>query len=378
MRSSFLKVLVVSAVLCGLAAPARAKDAPNNNARAEYTVGVDDILTIVVLQPDQLNSIVTVSPDGVITFPYVGTVEVKGLTLRQIQNKMERELSAYMRYPVMTVSLKESRSRTLYVYGEVAKPGSYPLQQNLTVIRAISMAGGFTKYGSLSQVTVLREKPDSAGNKTIKINIRAAMEGDSRQDIELKAGDIVTVSAGDFSEQADKIGANAKFTDTGYKVGVGDILDISILQPERLNTTLTVSPDGAITFPYIGNVAVKDKTLARIQSSIQTNLANFMQNPVVTVSLKESKNRLFYVYGEVNRPGYFPLQENLTVLRAISMAGGFTKYGSANKVYVLRKKQSDSANEKIKVDIGGAMGGDSEKDINVEPGDVITVSEGVF
>ncbi len=373
MRIRFFKVLVLSVALCGLSLPSWSEDTSNSGTNAEYTVGIDDILTVVVLQPDQLNSIATVSPDGAITFPYVGTVEVKGLTLKEVQNKIEKELSAYMKYPVVAVSLKESRSRTIYVYGEVAKPGSYPMQQDLTVIRAVSMAGGFTKYGSLSQVTVLRQRPAGAGNETIKVNIRAAMEGDSKQDIELKAGDIVTVSAGDFSEETKHAGA-----DTGYKVGVDDILDISILQPERLNTTLTVSPDGAITFPYIGNVVVKDKTLAWVQSTLQAGLGRFMQNPLVSVSLKESKSRMFYVYGEVNRPGYFPLQENLTVLRAISMAGGFTKYGSANKVYVLRKKSNGSGNEKIKVDIGGAMGGDSKKDIKLEPGDVITVSEGIF
>ena len=164
-----------------------------------YTVGVDDILEISVLQPDELLRVVNVAPDGRITFPYIGSVEVKDLTVPQVQEKVRYALAdGYMKYPVVVVSLQESRSRKFFVYGEIIKPGAYAIAENTTVLRAISMAGGFSKFGSSSRVKVLRPKPDEAGYETIKIEINKVMDGDSGSDILLKPGDMVVVSEGVF------------------------------------------------------------------------------------------------------------------------------------------------------------------------------------
>ncbi|MCK5714120.1 MAG: polysaccharide export protein, partial [Hyphomicrobiaceae bacterium] len=164
-----------------------------------YTVGIDDILEISVLQPDQLLRVVNVAPDGNITFPYIGTVKVKGLTVAEIKTKVQDALAdGYMKYPVVVVSLQESRSRRFFVYGEVMKPGTYAIAENTSVLRAISMAGGFSKFGSSSRVKVLRAKEEGAGYETMKIDIKKVMNGSSDDDILLKAGDMVVVSEGVF------------------------------------------------------------------------------------------------------------------------------------------------------------------------------------
>lgn len=169
------------------------------SAPDQYTVGVDDILEISVLQPDELLRVVNVAPDGAITFPYIGTVKVKDLTIPQIKEKVQAALAdGYMKYPVVVVSLQESRSRKFFVYGEVTKPGAYAIAENTTVLRAISMAGGFTKFGSSSRVKVLRPRDDKPGYTTIKIDINKVMSGDSENDVLLKAGDMVVVSEGVF------------------------------------------------------------------------------------------------------------------------------------------------------------------------------------
>jgi polysaccharide export outer membrane protein len=103
-----------------------------------------------------------------------------------------------------------------------------------------------------------------------------------------------------------------------------------------------------------------------------------MKYPVVSVALKESRSRKFFVYGEVMRPGSFPLEENMSVLKAISMAGGFTKYGSSSRVKLLRPKKEAAGYETKNVDIKAVMDGDSSKDLLIEPEDMIVVSEGIF
>jgi len=165
----------------------------------EYRVGVNDILQIDILRPEALTAMETVTPDGSISFPYIGTVVVIGKTLNEIQHLIQTQLGrGYMKYPVVTVSLKESRSRKFFVYGEVVSPGAYPIEPNTTVLKAISIAGGFTKYGSSSHVKILRTRGEGIGYEAIKIRIRDIMRGDSDSDLVLKSGDIVVVSEGVF------------------------------------------------------------------------------------------------------------------------------------------------------------------------------------
>ncbi|MFA5147891.1 MAG: polysaccharide biosynthesis/export family protein [Candidatus Omnitrophota bacterium] len=189
------------------AVPQEAETVPNADtaiaeapapATQDYRVGNEDILDIAVLQPEQLALTVTVSPDGSITFPYIGKVDVKGKTPSEVQDEIQSRLAdGYLKYPVVSVAVKESRSKKFYVYGEVLKPGTYFLEDNMTVMKAISTAGGFTKYGSSSRVKVLRPKAGAAGYETIKANMKLIMNGLAK-DIVLEPGDIVQVEEGVF------------------------------------------------------------------------------------------------------------------------------------------------------------------------------------
>ena len=166
---------------------------------------------------------------------------------------------------------------------------------------------------------------------------------------------------------------------TDYRIGPSDILDINVLQPEQLANTVTVSPDGSISFPYIGGVIVKNKTLTQIQNDIQKRLSDgYMKYPVVSVGLKESHSRRFFVYGEVIKPGAYDIEDNMTVLRAISTAGGFSQFGSSSRVKILRPKQGSGGYDVIKVNITDVMNGASDSDPAVTQGDIIVVSEGIF
>ena len=170
----------------------------SNSQAEEYIVGVHDVIKISVLQPEKLDSTVTVAPDGMISFPYIESIAIKGMTLKQIEEEVQSRLAdGYMKYPAVSVSLIESRSRKFFVYGEVNKPGTYFLDENMTVLKAISIAGGFTKYGS-SMVKVLHEKKDMPGYNVEKVNIKQVMEGKSESDIVLRPGDIVVISEGVF------------------------------------------------------------------------------------------------------------------------------------------------------------------------------------
>jgi len=166
----------------------------------DYTVGPGDILSINILEPDKMITSATVSPDGVVTAPYIGQVNVLNLSIAQIQEEIAKRLTdGYMKFPSVMVSLVESNSRKFFVYGAVVRPGSYRLEDShMTILRGISVAGGFTRFGSSSRVKLLRAKKGGAGYESIKINIAAVMAGDPKADQVLANGDIIVVSEGLF------------------------------------------------------------------------------------------------------------------------------------------------------------------------------------
>lgn len=164
-----------------------------------YTIGVGDILEIDIIQPDKMTSRVTVSPGGDISIPYIGSVHVKGMTIAGTQNLIQKRLAAgYLKYPVVTISLIESRSRSFTISGEVIRPGNYSILENTTVLKAISIAGGFTKFGSSSRVKILRPRKDRPGYISIKVDLKAVLEGDASSDIVIEPGDIIVISEGVF------------------------------------------------------------------------------------------------------------------------------------------------------------------------------------
>ena len=163
-----------------------------------YTVGIDDVLKINIFHPETISTTVTISPDGYFFFPYIGSIEAKGKTLLEIQKDVTRALAqGYMKYPVVSVTLEASRSRKFYVFGEVMRPGMYLLEDKTDVIKAISMAGGFTKYGSTNKIKLLRPN-DKQGFEQIKINFDAIINGSIEENHMLQTGDILFISEGMF------------------------------------------------------------------------------------------------------------------------------------------------------------------------------------
>ena len=165
----------------------------------DYRIGIGDILEVRILRPETTTDRTTVSPGGQISVAYIGTVHVKDKTITQIQKEIQMRLaSGYLKYPVVVVALIESHSLNFTVSGEVIHPGTFQLQEKTTVLKAIAMAGGFTRFGSKSRVKVLRQYPDKPGYESLKINLHKAINGDSKEDIIIKSGDIIVVSEGFF------------------------------------------------------------------------------------------------------------------------------------------------------------------------------------
>ncbi len=191
----FIGIFACSMVYAEMLTPKAVDPAqPQATVSPQYKVDVNDIIRVTVLQPDKLDTELTVSPDGTVTFPYIGSLLVKGLTLMEVQQKIQQGLSDYMKYPLVAVSLKESRSRSFFVYGEVNQSGSYPLERDTTVIQAITKAGGFTRVASMNNVRILRQNENGSGNTSLIVDVDAIMNGKEKNEVKVQPGDVITVS----------------------------------------------------------------------------------------------------------------------------------------------------------------------------------------
>ena len=123
-----------------------------------------------------------------------------------------------------------------------------------------------------------------------------------------------------------------------YLIGPNDILNIHVWREPELTRDVTVTPDGRITFPLIGNIMAQGKTVTELKEIITTKLKNFVTAPEVTVIVNESRSMKIYVIGQVNTPGPYPLAPDMTVLQALSTAGGFAEWADTKNIMIVRRQ----------------------------------------
>ena len=160
----------------------------------DYILGPEDILEIAVWKNNDLSKQVQVRPDGRISLPLVGDVSAVGKTPSQLTDEISSRLRAYMENPTVSILVKEVKSYQIYVLGEVNKPGKYPLTSKLTLLQAITVAGGFTQVAARNKIVVFRYGKDAEGLTKIKASYDDMVIRDgSNQNIELRPGDLIVV-----------------------------------------------------------------------------------------------------------------------------------------------------------------------------------------
>lgn len=253
----------------------------------DYLLGPEDEIEIRVWDHDDLTRKTRVGLDGQISFPFVGEVKAKGLSVLQLQKELERRLGdGYIVNPHVSIAVTDYKSRKFFVVGNVHKPGTYPLTKNITVVEAISLAGGLSGSGGKpvegGTAIIVRARPGERADQPrlpdkvdprekLAVSLNAALAGNTGQNVEIRSGDTIFV-------------------------------------------------------------------------------------PTL----------VFYVAGEVKQPGRYPFEEGLTILKAVTTAGGFSDKAAPRRTHVIREQ-----------------GGNKEKlaaklDDHIRPGDTIVVPESWF
>ncbi|RJR45402.1 MAG: polysaccharide export protein [Desulfobacteraceae bacterium] len=127
-------------------------------ASPSYQIGPSDQLRIFIWKELELTQDLQVMPDGRITFPLIGEIEAAGKTVTDLKKVISERLKKYVTAPEVTVIVKESNSRTIYLIGRVARPGPYSLGSEMTVLQALSLAGGFAEWADEKAIKIVRRE----------------------------------------------------------------------------------------------------------------------------------------------------------------------------------------------------------------------------
>ncbi|MFB1484798.1 polysaccharide biosynthesis/export family protein [Corallococcus sp. RDP092CA] len=154
-----------------------------------------------------------------------------------------------------------------------------------------------------------------------------------------------------------------------YRIGREDVLDVSVWRDQELSRTVPVRPDGFISVPMVGEVQAAGKTPTELAELLKTGLQPYVQEPRVTVIVREVNSSRVFVTGEVAHPGAYPLRGRVSLLQAIALAGGFTDFANSDGIVVIR---TDGKGGQIPVRYSDLVSPDGESVI-LRPGDTVVV-----
>lgn len=157
-----------------------------------YIIGPEDVLSVNVWKEPEVSSSVPVRPDGKISLPLLNDVQAAGLTPSQLTADITDKLKKYLEQPRVTVVVTAINSRRVYLLGQVMRPGAFPLLPGMTVLQALSSAGGLGEFAHSKDIYVLRT--ENGKQQKLSFNYKAVVKGlNNAQNILLKPGDTIVV-----------------------------------------------------------------------------------------------------------------------------------------------------------------------------------------
>ena len=166
--------------------------------------------------------------------------------------------------------------------------------------------------------------------------------------------------------------ANAAPALEAYLLNPGDQLMVSVWNEESLERTITVLPDGKISFPLVGHLTAAGETASVLEDKITAKLDAFIADPEVNVTVTNTRGNVSYVVGKVLNPGPIVMVQATTVMQALAMAGGLNEFASANSIKIIRS--TDEQETLLKVRYSDLeKGSDLSSNHRLEAGDVIVV-----
>ena len=293
---------------------------------SDYILGPGDSLEIYLYGNDEDEATSFISRTGEIFIPYIGPVNLLGLTFEQANELLKSRVKAELIGTEISIALKELRSITVYFLGEAYKPGQYKMSALSTVTNAMFVSGGVNKNGSLRNIQVLRNNKLVANYDFYEFLLKGRVDSD----VKLQDGDVIFIP---FIENKVKIGGS--FRRPGlYEFRNNDTVRDAIYLAGGFNED--VAPNTPIERSSINSQTfIREVEYLNGDSGLDTPLAN---SDVINVSGKSGlEPRTITVSGQVNRPGDYSIQQGDSILDIINRAGGYTEDSYSEGSVFLRK-----------------------------------------
>ncbi len=191
MKKALWAVAMVVATVSGCA---HQRVKVETNEEVAYRIGREDVLDVSVWRDGDLSRVVPVRPDGYISLPMVGELKAAGQTPQELEKIIKEKLTPFVQEPKVTVIVREVNSSRIFVTGEVARPGMFPLRGRVSVVQAIALAGGFSDFANTDGIVVIRNQDNGKQIPVRYSDLMSAEEGDQvMRDFALLPGDTVVV-----------------------------------------------------------------------------------------------------------------------------------------------------------------------------------------
>jgi polysaccharide export outer membrane protein len=161
---------------------------------------------------------------------------------------------------------------------------------------------------------------------------------------------------------------------TDYIIGPDDVLNIVFWRDADMTQEVTVRPDGNITLPLMGDIKAAGLKPTELRELVATSASKFIEDPNVTVVVKQINSRNVFIMGGVTRPGPYPVSGQMTVAQLIAVAGGLTEFADAGNIRILRVENGKTTS--LKFNYNDVMDGKKlEQNIDLKPGDTVMVKQ---
>jgi polysaccharide export outer membrane protein len=173
-------------------AAAAGTTAPPAPSDQNYVIGAEDVLSVNVWKESEVSVSEPVRLDGRISIPLIHDIQAAGLTPMALAAEISDKLNKYISDPQVTVIVTAINSKRVYLMGQIARPGAYPLLPDQTVLQALAIGGGFSQWANLSKIYILRNQ---GGRQTkLPFNYRQVIKGDKpEENLVLQPGDTIVV-----------------------------------------------------------------------------------------------------------------------------------------------------------------------------------------
>jgi len=329
-----------------------------------YVLGSEDVIRISVINFPNLSTQLTIPPDGVISVPLLKPFSVLGKTTAEVAKYLTEQWDMYAVNPSVDVALTQRRRESLFIYGFIVRPGTFEFKDKKRVLEVIAEAGGFTPLADWKRVTVTHK----SGVKQSLDLTPPETKSRTDVDIELEVGDVIYIP--ERRLQISVLGEVIRPGSMDYKEEMTVLDAMAIVGGVREDTA---DLEGARLTHAGKERPLNMRALLRDADLSQ----NIKLAPGDSLLIPEIRSRV-YVYGAVNRQGYYIFKQGDRILDALNGMGGPNPNGNIKEIYVLQVDKVTKTRRSQQIDLEKLLKGkdkEFKQNLVLSAGDILYIPD---